>query len=276
MLIELRNVSVSYAKSLKVLEHLDLGIRENEFIGIAGRAGCGKTTLLNVIAGLHRPDSGDVLFEGRVIFGKQFDRRGFRRKLQTVFQFPENQFFETTASLETAFGPKLLKMDESEIDRAVCDAFASVGLDHDVIGEMSPFTLSGGQKRRLAIASALAAKPRILLLDEPFSGMDAEGKAHLTEVLRSLHREGMTILMVSHDPDTLCEICGRIIVMDEGKIVRDGIPLEIYTDRDFCRTHSIGRPQLQQTADLLGLDPLQSYNYANFIDDLEKRIRGQE
>lgn len=276
MQLELKQVSVKYPQSQIILDKIDLGIQKGEFIGIVGKAGCGKTTLIETIGGLHKPDNGCVLFEGQDIYGKQFDRLSFRRKLQVVFQFPENQFFETDVQSEISFGLKMLKTPSNMIEQYVHEILQDVGLTDRAIVNMSPFALSGGQKRRLALACALVIQPEILLLDEPFSGLDAEGAQTLISTLRNAHKKGMTILMVSHDPNTLCEISDRILVLDNGKISMDGRPVEVYQNKTFCDQTGIGQPETKKLADLLGIDLSSDLSYASLLQKLEQKYKGSD
>lgn len=275
MLLECRNVTVSYPQSGTILDRLNLQIHENEFIAIAGRAGCGKTTLLDTLGGLHKPNGGTVFFQNEDIYGSAFDRINFRRQLQIVFQFPENQFFENDIRSEVAFGPKMLKLSQDETERRVMNALKMSGLDNIDAAVTSPFILSGGQKRRLALACALALEPKILLLDEPFSGLDAEGQRLLSETLRNLHKNGMTILMISHDPDTVCELADRVIVLHNGKIACDGKPEQVYSDSENCHSWGIGQPSVKKLADRIGLNLSDSYRYTDFLKSLEKKLAGE-
>ena len=272
MLISLKQVSAFYTNSCAVLNHIDLDIRENEFVGITGKTGSGKTTLLETIGGLHQPDHGQVLFHDRDIYSRNFDINSFRRSLQIVFQFPENQFFETDVLSETAFGPKMLGMTPEETEELVRIALFETGMDEDIYKNKSPFILSGGQKRRLALACALAVSPGILLLDEPFSGLDPDGQELIIKTLHTLRKNGITILMVSHDPNVLYELSDRIIVMSDGKIVMDGKPYEVYSDAEFCSRYGIGQPQTKRAADFLGIEPGNDYSYANFLSCVRHKI----
>lgn len=273
MRIDLKQVSVCYAQSGTVLNNLDLQINSGEFIGITGKAGTGKTTLIDVIGGLHKPDNGSVYFDGCDIYQKSFDHLNFRRKLQIVFQFPENQFFETDIEREISFGLKMLKIPEQEIGTRVQNVLESVGLNDESVLELSPFALSGGQKRRLALACVIAVQPEIILLDEPFSGLDAKGVQQLSEALKTMHQQGMTIVMVSHDPDTLCEICSRILVLDEGKIVIDGSPEIVFADENICAQLGIGQPETKIMYDKLKISSPSDLSYTTFIQEIENRIR---
>ena len=276
MLLELKQICINYANFPAVLDRIDLGIRENEFIGITGKSGSGKTTLLETLSGLHKPDSGQVLFEGKDIWSQGFDLTAFRRKLQIVFQFPENQFFEARIWDEAAFGPKMLKLKPDEIDLHVRKALSSVGISDEKDMDRSPFILSGGMKRRLALACALAVSPGILLLDEPFSGLDAEGTQMVCDTLLDLHRKGMTIVMVSHEPDILCELADRLIVLSKGRIVMDGSPSEIYSETEKCQRYDIGQPDIKKIADLAGIDLESQINYTNFLGLLKSRLAGED
>lgn len=272
MQLEMKDVCVSYERSGAILDHVNICFDQGEFVGLVGRSGSGKTTLLETAGGLIKPDSGNVFFQGQNIHSSGFDWIGFRRKLQIVFQFPENQFFETDVKREISFGPNALKMNENEVEMSVIKSMEKVGLDHDHFFGMSPFMLSGGEKRRLALACALAVDPEILLLDEPFAGLDMEGREKLIETLQNEHKNGKTILLVSHDPDILCELAERIIVLSEGKIVREGKHSDIYNDSGFCQKNGIGRPNTSKAAELLKIDLETDLSYNTFLNKLVKDL----
>ena len=272
MLLELKQVSVSYADSNPILDQMNLDIQSGEFIGITGKAGCGKTTLIEAIGGLHKPDRGEILLKGEDIYDDHFDRLSFRRKLQIVFQFPENQFFETDVRNELAFGLKMLKTSEDEIEQRISETMDAVGLSQSLLS-VSPFALSGGQKRKLALGCALVIHPEILLLDEPFSGLDAEGEKHILSTLQKEHEKGTTILMVSHDPNTLCEISDRIIAIQNGKILLNGSPALVFAERDICENAGIGQPDTKKTADRIGLDLRENLTYSAFLAKLAESMK---
>ena len=275
MQLEIKDVSVSFERSGAILDHVNVSIDQGEFVGLVGRSGSGKTTLLETAGGLINPNSGIVLFHGQNIHSSGFDWISFRRKLQIVFQFPENQFFETDVKKEISFGPYALKMAENEVEMLITQSMEKVGLDHSHFFEMSPFMLSGGEKRRLALACALAVNPDILLLDEPFAGLDKEGQERLIETLQNEHRDGKTILLVSHNPDLLCEMSDRIIVLSDGKIVQEGKPSEIYNDSGFCQLNGIGRPNTSKAAELLKIDLESDLSYNSFLNKLVKDLSEQ-
>ena len=275
MLLELKQVSVSYAQFNPVLNHLNLEILSGEFIGITGKAGCGKTTLIESIGGLHKPDQGEIFLNGKDIYDDHFDRLSFRRKLQIVFQFPENQFFETDVHNELAFGLKMLKTSEDEIEKRISETMDTVGLSQSLLS-ISPFALSGGQKRKLALACALVIHPEILLLDEPFSGLDAEGEKQIISALQKEHQKGTTILMVSHDPNTLCEISDRIIAIQNGKIILNGTSGLVFAERDICENAGIGQPNTKKTADRIGLDLQENLTYNAFLAKLAAGMKKRQ
>lgn len=271
MQLELANVCITYPQSGYILDHINLQIGKGNFVGIVGKSGSGKTTLIETISGLHKPHEGFVYFEGLDIYNKNFDQLNYRRKLQTIFQFPENQFFENNVLDETAFGLKMLKIPEDEIEFRTLNILKKLYIDEETARTTSPFSLSGGQKRKLAIACALVLEPKILLLDEPFAGLDSEGKSNLIKILKEEKKKGTTILLVSHDPNILCEIADKIIVLSEGKIVRTAPPAEIYTP-DNMNLFGIGLPNTKETADLISLDLSDSLKYDSFITKLVNKL----
>lgn len=271
MQIELKNIHIAYLRSGAVLDHINLQINKGDFIGITGKSGSGKTTLLETIAGFHKPQEGFVSFEGIDIYSENFNQLNYRRKLQIIFQFPENHFFENSVYDETAFGLKMLKIPVEEIEVKTLSILKKFSLDSVTSRTISPFSLSGGQKRLLSIACALVIEPEVLLLDEPFAGLDGEGKANLVQILREEKKKGTTILLVSHDPDLLCEIADIIVVLSEGKIVDIGAPSEVYT-LDNMNLYGIGIPDTKKTADLISLDLTDNLTYDSFITKLVKKL----
>ena len=271
MQIKLENVAVTYPQSDKALDHINLEIDKGDFIGIVGRSGSGKTTLIETIGGLLKPQSGSINFEDHDIYGKEFDQLNYRRKLQIIFQFPENQFFENSIYDEAAFGLKMLKIPADKIETKALNVLKKLSLDVKTSKTLSPFALSGGQKRKLAIACALAMEPEVLLLDEPFAGLDEEGKENLVQILRNENKKGTTILLVSHDPDLLCELADKIIVLSEGKIICTGTPSEIYNANNM-NLFGIGLPNTKKVADLLSLDLTDNLTYNSFITKLVEKL----
>ena len=213
----------------QVLRGLNLSVMPGEFIGLIGRTGSGKSTLLQHLNGLLKPTSGHIYVEGRDINekGKKKDKDKVCYTVGLVFQYPEYQLFAETVALDIAFGPKNMGLDAKEVDRRVHEAAAFVGLTEDML-EKSPFELSGGEKRRVAIAGVLAMEPKVLILDEPTAGLDPHGRDIILDLLTAYHQRGGTVIMVSHAMDEVACLCSRIVVLGEGNVAMDGTPREIF------------------------------------------------
>jgi len=243
--IEVRHLTHAYAKGTALqtvaLDDISLTVREGEFVGIVGHTGSGKSTLVQHLNGLLKPTSGQVLVDGEDLNGEKVDRRALRRRIGLVFQYPEYQLFEETVARDIAFGPKNMGLPADEIDRRVRRAMESVHLDYAKYAESSPFELSGGQMRRVAIAGVLAMEPEVLILDEPTAGLDPRGRDRILTMLEELRaRDHTTVLMVSHSMEDMARLADRLLVMSEGRLAADGTPREIF-----------GRPELMRS---VGLD----------------------
>ncbi len=210
------------------LNDVSVKIDDGQFIGLIGHTGSGKTTFLQLLAGLIKPASGTVYLDGEDIYAKDFDKRTLRSKLGIVFQYPEHQLFEETVFKDVCFGPKNLGVDDKETELRAYEALKMIGLEDEVFYQ-SPFDLSGGQKRRVAIAGVLAMKPKILILDEPTAGLDPAGRNDILGLILKLQKEqGMTIILVSHSMEDVAEYADRVLVMDKGSIVFDNTPREVF------------------------------------------------
>lgn len=230
------------------IRDINLTIRDGEFVGLIGHTGSGKSTLIQHLNGLLKPTSGTVIVDGQDLSDKATDMRSIRKRVGLVFQYPEYQLFEETVALDIAFGPKNLGLPEDEIGERVKWAAAQVGLDDEALGK-SPFELSGGQKRRCAIAGVLAMRPEALILDEPIAGLDPKGREDMLNLLRGLHeREGCTMLMVSHSMSDVARLCGRILVMNQGRLALDGTPDEVFSHGDELIEMGLGLPDGAQLA----------------------------
>ena len=228
----------------KALNDVNLTIGDGEFIGLIGHTGSGKSTLVQHLNGLLMPSSGRILVDGLDLADKATDRRAIRQRVGLVFQYPENQLFEETVEKDIAFGPKNLGLDEAEIARRVKDAMRRVALDYDELHERSVFELSGGQMRRVAIAGVLAMEPQVLVLDEPCAGLDPRGREEILSLIRDLHREaGTTIVMVSHSMDDVASLAERVIVMNHGEVVMDGAPRDVFSCGEELRGMGLDVPQ---------------------------------
>ena len=226
------------------LDDVSFRIENGEFVGIIGHTGSGKSTLVQHLNGLLKPTSGQVLIDGEDLNGEHVNRRALRQQIGLVFQYPEYQLFEESVAKDIAFGPKNQGLSATEIDERVRYAMECVHLDYQKYAERSPFELSGGQMRRVAIAGVLAMKPSVLILDEPTAGLDPRGRDRILGMLEELHaRENVTILMVSHSMDDMARLASRLIVMSDGKVVADGTPREIFMQEDMMTSIGLDIPE---------------------------------
>lgn len=226
------------------LDDVSFRIENGEFVGIIGHTGSGKSTLVQHLNGLLKPTSGQVLIDGEDLNGEHVNRRALRQRIGLVFQYPEYQLFEETVAKDIAFGPKNQGLSAAEIDERVRYAMECVHLDYQKYAERSPFELSGGQMRRVAIAGVLAMKPSVLILDEPTAGLDPRGRDRILGMLEELHaRENVTILMVSHSMDDMARLASRLIVMSDGKVVADGTPREIFMQEEMMTSIGLDIPE---------------------------------
>ena len=222
----------------KALDNVSLSVHSGEFIGIIGHTGSGKSTLISHLNGLERSEPGAVRINGTDLGEKDADLIAVRHVVGLVFQYPEYQLFEETVAKDVAFGPHNLGLDDDEIARRVDIALRQVGLDPAEVAEKSPFELSGGQKRRVAIAGVLAMQPSILVLDEPAAGLDPAGRREMLELIRGIHDSGVTVIMVSHSMDDVGRYCDRLFVLSKGQIAYSGTPAEVFIHDS--RLHDIG------------------------------------
>lgn len=231
MLLELKNVTFCYHPGTPyeapAIRDLSLTVPEGCFLGILGQTGCGKTTLIQLMAGLLPPQQGAILLDGQEINHPRYDRSRLRRAVGMVFQFPEYQLFETTVERDVAFSLKHSGLPKKEIAARVQWALEQMGFSYEEIRHKSPLALSGGEKRRVAIAGVLAPRPKLLILDEPIAGLDPAGRKTFMQLLRELNQAGTTVIMVSHHADSLCEYTHRILALEDGKVLAD-CPTEEY------------------------------------------------
>ena len=225
------------------LDHINVEIQDCDFVGIIGHTGSGKSTFIQHLNGLLKPKSGKIYIDDTDITDKKIKAAEIRRKVGLVFQYPEYQLFEETVYKDVAFGPKNLGLEDIEVERRVKDAIQMVGLDYEDIKDKSPFDLSGGQKRRAAIAGVIAMKPQVLILDEPTAGLDPKGHKEILQIIKNMHvKEKNTILLVSHNMGDIAELADKIIVMEKGKIVLTGTPQEVYEKADYIEKIGLGLP----------------------------------
>lgn len=249
MLIELKNVSYIYQdeNNVKALKNINLEISKDEFIGIVGHTGSGKSTLVQLFNGLIFPSSGTVIINGKNISNQKSNLKETRRHVGLVFQYPEHQLFEETVYQDIAFGPKNIGLKKDEIEVRVKEVMDLVGLDYNQFKDRSPFNLSGGQQRKVAIAGVLALKPDVLVLDEPSAGLDPQGRKQLIELLQHLYQNmNITIILISHRMEEIAELSSRVIVMHQGEIVIDDNPVEVFSKEQHLHKLSLDLPQVSE------------------------------
>ncbi len=226
------------------LKDICLQIKDGQFVGIIGHTGSGKSTLMQHLNGLIRATSGHIYYNGEDIYDSDYDMKKLRSKVGLVFQYPEHQLFEIDVFSDVCFGPKNLGLDRKQAELSAYDALRKVGLP-DELYYQSPFELSGGQKRRVAIAGVLAMKPEVLILDEPTAGLDPKGRDEILQQVKKLQTEtGMTILLVSHSMEDVAEYVDRIIVMNDGSILLDGVPREVFSHYRELEEIGLAAPQV--------------------------------
>lgn len=229
------------------LRDVSLTVRCGEFLGLAGHTGSGKSTLVQHLNGLIRPQEGSVRALGLDLSNKE-DAAAVKAKVGVVFQYPERQLFAETVAQDVAFGPHNLGLPQDEVDRRVESSLSRVGLDLSTVGDKSPFELSGGQQRRVAFAGVLAMEPEVLVLDEPMAGLDPAARRDFLGLIGRLHREGLTVVMVSHSMDDLANCCDRIVVMNEGAVFAEGTPAQVFAHVDELKSIGLGVPAAQRMA----------------------------
>ncbi|MBD5151014.1 MAG: energy-coupling factor transporter ATPase [Oscillibacter sp.] len=263
-IIRVENLTHTYGENTpfcrSAVKDVNMEIMEGEFLGIIGHTGSGKSTLIQHLNGLLKPTSGRILLGDRDIWEDPKKIRDVRFRVGLVFQYPEYQLFEETVYKDVAFGPRNMGLDEKEIDRRVRSALIFSGLSEDLL-EKSPFDLSGGQKRRVAIAGVIAMEPEVLILDEPSAGLDPAGRRSMLENIRNYHREkGTTVVMVSHSMDEVAENVDRIVVLADAGVVMSGTPHEVFSRAQELLDVGLNVPQVTQVAMELarqgiGIDP---------------------
>ena len=248
MLIEIQDLCYTYGEGtvyeVMALDHVNLKIGEGEFIGVIGHTGSGKSTLIQHLNGLIKPTSGRILFEGKDIWEEGYDRRSLRTHVGLVFQYPENQLFETDVLTDVMFGPKNEGLTKEECEQRAKMALRQVGISEDLY-KVSPFELSGGQKRRVAVAGVLAMDPEVLILDEPTAGLDPGGRNELLNQIKYLRdKRGITVILVSHSMEDVAVYANRLIVVHEGKIAYDDTPRNVFTHHRELEKMGLSAPQI--------------------------------
>lgn len=234
------------------LDNVSLEIEKGDFVGLIGHTGSGKSTLIQHMNGLLKPTSGRILVHGFDITSPKAKLSQIRKKVGLVFQYPEYQLFEETVEKDVAFGPQNLGMVSEEVSRRVKESLEMVGLDYEEIRGKSPFELSGGQKRRVAIAGVIAMQPEVLILDEPTAGLDPKGRDEILDQILALHaKEGLTVILVSHSMEDIARYVRKIFVMDEGRLVLSGSPSEVFSHVERLEEIGLAAPQVTYVAKAL-------------------------
>ncbi|MHC1720036.1 MAG: energy-coupling factor transporter ATPase [Clostridiaceae bacterium] len=249
MPIRIENLNHTYMKGTpfekKAIDDVSLEIEDGEFIALIGHTGSGKSTLIQHINGLLKPESGSIFIDGQDITVKKINLSHIRKKVGLVFQYAEYQLFEETIEKDIAFGPRNLGLSDDEINRRVKRTMNIVGLDYETFKDKSPFEVSGGQKRRVAIAGVVAMEPKVLILDEPTAGLDPKGRDDILYQIKELHKQlKLTVILVSHSMEDVAKVADRIIVMDNGKNIIDGKPGEVFKEIETLESVGLAVPQV--------------------------------
>lgn len=262
MSIEVKNLTHIYAEGLPdesiALKDITFEIDDNQFVGIIGHTGSGKSTLVQHLNGLLKPNSGQIVVDGEELTAPGMSMLEIRKRVGLVFQYPEYQLFEETVAKDVAFGPQNLGLSDEEVDKRVREALELVHLDYEKFAEKSPFDLSGGQKRRVAIAGVLAMKPKILILDEPTAGLDPKAHQEVLQMINDIHvKEKNITIFVSHNMNDVARLSDKVLVMDNGQCVMQGTPKEIFSHATELTEIGLGLPDVTQLFYMLrqkGLD----------------------
>ncbi|MFA9464111.1 MAG: ATP-binding cassette domain-containing protein [Velocimicrobium sp.] len=273
MSIIIDNLSYAYACGTPyetlALDHVHLEIQDGEYLGIMGRTGCGKSTLIQLMAGLLEPLNGTILLNNEDINDKRYNRNKLRQTIGIVFQFPEYQLFESTVEKDVSFGLKHYELSKDEVNNRVRSAIEFVGFEFEEVKALSPFSLSGGEKRRIAIAGVLAMQPSILIFDEPIAGLDPSGRDEFLRLIDQLHANGVTIIMVSHNIDIIFEHAKRLLILDTGTLAFDGLIEEAMEHPEFLIQTGVGVSQTYEVARFMHsydtIFPKNIYNYDEMI-----------
>lgn len=276
MAIIIHQLSYTYSEGTayekRALHDINLKIEQGEFIGLIGHTGSGKSTLIQHLNGILKPTSGSIYFHGEDIHDRDYSLKKLRSKVGLVFQYPEQQLFESTVIEDVKFGPKNMGMAPLDVDLHALEALKQVGIAEDLL-DCSPWELSGGQKRRVAIAGVLAMEPEVLILDEPTAGLDPQGRDEILNLLDRLHRErNITILLVSHSMEDMAEYVKRLIVMHEGGVRYDGTPEEVFSHYKELEKIGLSAPQITYVMEGLANRGIDLPHYAITVADAVETI----
>ncbi len=250
-MIEIKNLSFIYNKDtpfeVKALDDISLTIKDNSFIGIIGHTGSGKSTFMQQLNGLLRPTSGTIIIDGVDITQKDIKLNKLRESVGMVFQYPEYQLFEETVEKDVAFGPKNLGLSDEEVAIRVKDAIEDVKLDYEWVKDRSPFELSGGQKRRVAIAGILAMRPKVLILDEPTAGLDPRAREEILDEIYDIYKKTkITVVLVSHSMEDVFTYANEIVVLSKGRLIMHKTTDEAVKERELLKKYDVGVPEITE------------------------------
>ena len=276
--MKLENVSFTYspntAYEIHALKNVNLDIRDGEFIGLIGHTGSGKSTLVQHFNGLMKATSGAIYYNGENIYAEGYSMKQLRGKVGLVFQYPEHQLFEVDVLTDVCFGPKNQGLPKEEVEKRAKKALQMVGLKEKYY-KQSPFELSGGQKRRVAIAGVLAMEPEVLILDEPTAGLDPKGRDEILDQLKRIHEERhITIILVSHSMEDVAKYVGRIIVMNQGEVMYDGTPKEVFSHYKELESVGLAAPQVTYIMNALAEKGFPVSTDATTIEEATEAIYG--
>ncbi len=282
-ILQVKNLNHIYSAGTpfehKALEDVSFSVERGEFIGIIGHTGSGKSTLMQHLNGLLKPTSGDILLDGKDIWSDKTSIRQARFRVGLVFQYPEYQLFEETVYRDIAFGPRNMKLSEAEVDRRVREAAGFVGLTEEQL-EVSPFDLSGGQKRRVAIAGVIAMEPEVLILDEPTAGLDPSGRADILGNIEAYRKaKNATIMMVSHSMEDVARLTDRLLVMCDSRLAMDGTPAQVFAHAQELVDMGLSIPQVTQVflhLRKMGMDVENVYTIEQAVAQLQAVKRGAQ
>ncbi|MDZ7725881.1 MAG: ATP-binding cassette domain-containing protein [candidate division KSB1 bacterium] len=274
--LELKNVSFRYEDwsetDVWVLNKINLLFGANECTALVGPSGAGKTTLVQHFTGLLKPSGGQVLFENKDIWNKSFSRSRLFKEIGLVFQFPESQLFEETVRDDVAYGPKNLQLDDETINHRVYESLEMLGIDPKTFAERSPFQLSEGEKRRVAIAGILAMQPQMIVFDEPTAGLDPAGVRQFVSLIQTLIASGKSIVIISHNMDFVAQVADRVIVLKSGSVLFDGTCPDLFDDDHLLKTADLERPGIQTAVLELGIQLPVKLSSVLTLQDLEQLL----
>lgn len=277
MSIQVKNLTHIYEKGMPnesiALENVSFEVEDGSFLGVIGHTGSGKSTLLQHMNGLLKPTDGSIVVGGVDITSPDVSMVEIRKRIGLVFQYPEYQLFEETVAKDVAFGPKNLGLSQEEIDERVKEAIELVGLDYEAIKDRSPFELSGGQKRRVAIAGVVAMKPEVLILDEPTAGLDPKAHKDVLKMIETVHEKtGNIIIFVSHNMADIARMSDKVLVMDSGHMVMMGTPKEVFSNREELSRVGLDLPPITQLTEGLRQKGMEIEETILSVDDAAMQI----